>query len=56
MDWIEQHGLTLTILLGLAVHWVRMEIRMAVIGRDMEWMRASLVKWGMIPPAGHAKT
>jgi hypothetical protein len=51
MSWVEAHGLTLTLLAGLAVHWVRMEISIAVLKRDMEWMRASLVKWGMIPPA-----
>lgn len=51
MDWLEQHGLTVALFVTLAIHWVRMEIRLAIVVRDLEWIRASLLKWGMISPA-----
>jgi hypothetical protein len=50
MDWLEQHGLTLALFVTLAFHWVRMEVKLAVVVRDMEWVRASLTKWGLTPP------
>jgi hypothetical protein len=50
MDWLEAHGLTLGLLFTVLVHWGRMETRMAVLQRDMQWMRAQLSKLGFVAP------
>jgi hypothetical protein len=31
---------------------ISMGNRLALVERDLEWIRASLVKWGMIAPKG----
>lgn len=50
MDWIEHNGVTVGIFIAIALHWIRMEVRLAVMKRDLEWMRATLNKWGFHGP------
>lgn len=54
MDWVN--GVLLVgVLMLLLESRITMGNRLAVLERDMEWMRASLVKWGMIPPTEHSE-
>lgn len=49
MDWVNG-GLLIGVLILLLESRITMGNRLAVLENDMQWMRASLVKWGMIPP------
>ncbi len=54
-DWV-QGGLLIAILLMLLEARINMGSRLALVERDLEWVRASLVKWGMIPPSDHRES
>jgi len=55
MDYV-QGALLVAILLLLLEARITMGNRLAIVERDMEWLRASLVKWGMIPPIEHSSS
>ena len=40
------------ILVVLVESRITVGTRVAVMARDIEWITASLVKWGMLPPSG----
>jgi hypothetical protein len=51
MGWLEQHDVAVGVFVMLAIHWVRMEIRLAVMQRDLQWLRGQLGKWGFVQPS-----
>lgn len=52
MDWVNG-ALLIGVLLLLLESRISMGNKLVVLETDMEWLRASLVKWGMIPPTEH---
>lgn len=50
IDWV-QAILLVAILMLLLEARISMGIRLSILENDMRWVRASLVKWGMIPPS-----
>ncbi len=52
VDWLETHGLTLALGATLMFHWVRVEIKLALVVRDLEWVRAALAANGFAGPIG----
>jgi hypothetical protein len=49
-QWIDG-GLLIAIVLMLLEARISVGTRVAVIERDLEWIRATLTKWGMIAPS-----
>ena len=49
VQWLDA-GLLTAIVLMLLEARITIGIRVAVIERDLDWIRATLTKWGMIAP------
>jgi hypothetical protein len=49
VSWLDA-GLLIAIVLMLLEARITIGTRVAVMERDLEWIRATLVKWGMIAP------
>jgi hypothetical protein len=56
VEWLEHFGVGIGLLVVVLGHWVRMELKLAIIERDLEWIRGSLVKWGLIAPEESRKS
>jgi hypothetical protein len=49
VEWVKVALLALTLFVLIEAR-IRLFTAIAVIERDLEWMRASLTKWGLTPP------
>ena len=50
VEWIKVGLIFVGVLLLLEAR-IRLGIKVALVERDLEWIRQTLTKWGMVPPA-----
>ena len=49
--FLQENGVAVGLLVTFIVYWVKMDKRIALVQRDLDWMRVQLTKWGFVAPS-----
>jgi hypothetical protein len=48
--FLQENGVAVGLFVAFIVHWVQMDKKLALLQRDLDWMKVELRKWGFVSP------